>query len=723
MAGLKNGPIEIYFDQVVGTGAYGEVCRAKCGMLPCAAKALHSVLFSFQDPGESVILKKFDEECQFLSSIKHPNIIQYLGTTVDEKSGRHFLLMELMDESLTVLLKRSKLSDSPLSCQRQVSICCDVALALTYLHSNDIIHRDLSSNNVLLLAGTRAKVADFGVSTIFDKNLNHLTACPGSKVYMPPEAQIEPPDYTDKLDCFSFGVLMIQIATLNFPDPGPLRKTVHNSDYPKGVIQVFVPESDRRESDIGAVENDHPLLPMALNCLEDCAVRPSAQELCEELLGMKSQMGTDHARKGSAENDKPSQAMFIDTLLQALEEKTQLLEALEAVDSGEMKSTDGVATSPKSDKEEVGSEAVATPNSDREEVKSKVAVTPNGDEDGGVASEIAATPKSDAPAAAESFEVKEVETTRWVYEPAPDSFSAYDGSCVFDTDRAYFLKKSKLYCYQYGSYPESGNWSLLTNTSYQYSGLALINRQLTTISGWRGLKFSRQVLTLHGTDSWKEDLPPILTGREAPACVATATHLIVLGGVVNLLTAITLCVEVLDLGNRRWSTATNIPELRTPQAVCRGNMMYLSSYASDSFYSCQIQNLLLSVEDTDAKKKVASSVWTKLQSLPPHCKASIATVASQLFAVGGENEEGKDTKSIYRYDRVRNWWKLIGDMPTPRKFVLVGVLPDSRVMCVGGQCEASNDLRIVEMGLIRELAGGSDQVTAQGQAKSSCNVM
>ena len=105
-------------------------------------------------------------------------------------------------------------------------------IALTYLHSNDIIHRDLSSNNVLLIgAGTRAKVTDFGMAKYFDENsttMTPLTLCPGTLPYMSPEALDDLPVYTKKLDCFSFGVLGIQIVTRQYPKPSPRTKKIRD---------------------------------------------------------------------------------------------------------------------------------------------------------------------------------------------------------------------------------------------------------------------------------------------------------------------------------------------------------------------------------------------------------------------------------------------------------------------------------------------------------------
>ena len=158
--------------------------------------------------------------------------------------------MELMDESLTKLLERST---GPLPYHTQLNICHDVALALAYLHSNDIIHRDLSSNNVLLIGeGSRAKVTDFGMSKLIGMNprMTPLTMRPGTQAYMPPEALIQPPRYSDKLDCFSHGVLTIQIVTRQFPNPTDATTTIEDARFPTGIIHVPVPERERRKKDI-----------------------------------------------------------------------------------------------------------------------------------------------------------------------------------------------------------------------------------------------------------------------------------------------------------------------------------------------------------------------------------------------------------------------------------------------------------------------------------------
>ena len=166
----------------------------------CAGKILHPTLFQFNDPGAMTLMRWFEQECSYLSAIRHPNVVQYLGLYQDPETQLPVLLMELMDENLTQFLERNQ--DS-LPYHTQVHLCHDIALALVHLHSNGIIHCDLSSNNMLLIgAGNRAKVSGFGMAKVFHTNfttLTSLTMCPGTLAYIPPEALDNLPVYTDKL--------------------------------------------------------------------------------------------------------------------------------------------------------------------------------------------------------------------------------------------------------------------------------------------------------------------------------------------------------------------------------------------------------------------------------------------------------------------------------------------------------------------------------------------
>ena len=160
--------VQLLKNETLGTGSYGAVCKAKCDQLMCAAKLIWPALLQMQapDPGKEhrQPFRRFEEECRFLSRINHPNIVQYLGTYHDPETNAPVLIMELMDESLTHYLE-SSVGDIPY--HLQVNLASDIAQALAFLHTNGIIHRDLSSNNVLLIAGTLRKMgchSDTGVT-------------------------------------------------------------------------------------------------------------------------------------------------------------------------------------------------------------------------------------------------------------------------------------------------------------------------------------------------------------------------------------------------------------------------------------------------------------------------------------------------------------------------------------------------------------------------------
>ena len=279
--------VELFKEDTLGTGSYGGVCRANCDGLPCAAKIMHPMLLDLRDPGTASYLSRFEEECCLLSSARHPNVVQYLGTYRDPETRLPVLLMELCDESLCRFLERSP---GPVAYHTQLNIAHDIALALVYLHQNSLTHRDLTSNNVLMIASTRAKVTDFGMSKLASVNprTTQMTQCPGNIQYMSPEALEEPPSYTHKLDVFSFGVILVQIMTRRFPDPGPRFQALSLPNYREGSIKMAVAETHRRASHLKLIEDTHPLKTVAVHCLKDKeGGRPTAQQLNTTLCELK----------------------------------------------------------------------------------------------------------------------------------------------------------------------------------------------------------------------------------------------------------------------------------------------------------------------------------------------------------------------------------------------------------------------------------------------------
>ena len=289
--GYSQSTVHVFRDEVLGTGSYGTVYKAKVGNLFCAAKTPH-----FQPAAGSLsgrggeesgagVARRFREECELLSALRHPNIVQYLGVFEDPSSRQQLLLMELMNnENLTQFLDKTP---RPLPFHLQVNICHDVSVALAYLHSNQIIHRDVSASNVLLIGNAlKAKLCGFSVATLLSINPSFrqlLTVCPGTSVYMPPEALRDNPKYDKKLDCFSLGVLVVHILTRQFPQPTDRSEMLPDGQGRETFVRL-VPEVKRRRNHISLIDPHNALLRIALECLKDEAVeRPTAQQICDKV--------------------------------------------------------------------------------------------------------------------------------------------------------------------------------------------------------------------------------------------------------------------------------------------------------------------------------------------------------------------------------------------------------------------------------------------------------
>lgn len=262
---------------VLGAGAYGAVYLARWNELTCAAKVIHETLFMFDVPGKPNIAKQLEKECEVISKFRHPNVVQFIAMVRDPDTQFPVLLMELMDKSLTVYLEES---DAPLLYSTQLGICHDVALAMTYLHFRRFIHRDITSNNVLM-RGKTAKLTDLGVSLLMDSDaVNRLSKCPGTEAYMPPNSVADNPEYTAKMDCFSYGVLMVQVLTRIFPSP---TSRYCGADLGGGASNLLrrVPEVERRKDHIAMVSRSHPFFELIHKCLKDEeSDRPSSTEIC-----------------------------------------------------------------------------------------------------------------------------------------------------------------------------------------------------------------------------------------------------------------------------------------------------------------------------------------------------------------------------------------------------------------------------------------------------------
>ena len=176
---LGRGEIAVT-DSVLGTGAWGNVKMGQFRGTRVAVKQIHLLILSPHNR------RLFEREMSIASRCRHPCLVQFIGATNDD--GTPLFVMELLKTDLRSVLSRAALPDS--ECR---DIGYDVIRALVYLHKSKpvpIIHRDISSSNVLLYhggetGGWRAKLSDYGAANFLRLS---MTRHPGALLYSAPEA-------------------------------------------------------------------------------------------------------------------------------------------------------------------------------------------------------------------------------------------------------------------------------------------------------------------------------------------------------------------------------------------------------------------------------------------------------------------------------------------------------------------------------------------------------
>ena len=202
---VERDEMEVMEGKPLGVGGWGEVRVVMFRGVKVAAKFLHEGIISPHN------IDIFSREMNIAASVRHPNLLLFIGASMDE--SKPVILTELMPSNL-----RSCIEVSVLLRDQVISIGTDVACGLNYLHlvrPDPIIHRDVSSANILVerteLGGYRAKVSDYG-------SANFLTTMgPGNATYAAPES-MNPRLQSPKMDVYSYGILLLEMATGQFPD-------------------------------------------------------------------------------------------------------------------------------------------------------------------------------------------------------------------------------------------------------------------------------------------------------------------------------------------------------------------------------------------------------------------------------------------------------------------------------------------------------------------------
>lgn len=222
-------PSDLIYGEILGKGCFGQ-----------AIKVTHL------ETGEVMVIKEllqFDEETQktFLKEVKvmrcleHPNVLKFIGILYKDK--RLNLISEYVQGGTLrdTILKMA--SDHPWNLR--VSYAKDIAAGMAYLHSMNVIHRDLNSHNCFVRENQTVVVADFGLAQLVKdektsspgqmSKLNKLGrkkryTVVGNPYWMAPE-MINGKIYDERVDIFSFGIVLCEIIGRVYADPDFLPRT------------------------------------------------------------------------------------------------------------------------------------------------------------------------------------------------------------------------------------------------------------------------------------------------------------------------------------------------------------------------------------------------------------------------------------------------------------------------------------------------------------------
>ncbi|KAJ4945345.1 hypothetical protein NE237_014231 [Protea cynaroides] len=276
----------------IGKGGYGNVYKAtlSTGQL-VVVKKLHPL----QEDADRVNNNHFTNEIRALTEIRHRNIVKFYGFC---SHARHsFLIYEYLERGSLANVLGDAEQAIELDWIKRINVIKGVANALSYMHhdcSPPIIHRDISSSNILLDSEYEACVSDFGIARFLKPDSSNWTSIAGTYGYLAPEFAYTM-RVTEKCDVYSFGVVIME--TLMGQHPGELLSSLSLSSLSSlpssSVVQLMTLKDilDKRISPPTAEVAKIVVFTVKLSftCLNvDPQSRPTMEHVSHELSSHKS---------------------------------------------------------------------------------------------------------------------------------------------------------------------------------------------------------------------------------------------------------------------------------------------------------------------------------------------------------------------------------------------------------------------------------------------------
>ncbi|MFD1849102.1 Stk1 family PASTA domain-containing Ser/Thr kinase [Oceanobacillus bengalensis] len=220
----------------IGAGGMADVYLARDIILERDV-AIKSLRMEYANDQE--FIARFDREAQSATSLSHPNVVSIYD--VGEEDHLLYMVMEYVDG---MTLKEYIQRFGPIDVGEALDIMKQISSAITHAHANDIVHRDIKPQNILINNLGQAKVTDFGIAMALSAtSLTQTNSILGSVHYLSPE-QARGGMATKKSDIYSLGIVLFEMLTGRLPFSGQSPVSIAlkhlQSDTPS--VRKFNPE-------------------------------------------------------------------------------------------------------------------------------------------------------------------------------------------------------------------------------------------------------------------------------------------------------------------------------------------------------------------------------------------------------------------------------------------------------------------------------------------------